>query len=180
MANANSTVTPVRSDGHPSQAASTGHLSEADVRPLLYEHDDGRYAVADIAELADFCHGDPAWHRMGPVDIVRRRGNQPVGTADSINADKLSDQLGWAERLVSEVTEDIRAVAFGALEMLRSGDRIDCVYTSITVMAQMADTLASHVQSIAEDCGIEVKIDETAWNDASVALRRWEAVDHVE
>lgn len=98
----------------------------------------------------------------------------------AIAAQKLNDQLGWAERLVSEVTKDIRAVAFGALQMLRSGDRIDCVYTSIAIMAQMADTLASHVQTIAEDCGIEVKIDETVWNDASVALRRWEAVDHVE
>ncbi|MBN9425654.1 MAG: hypothetical protein J0H09_04025 [Burkholderiales bacterium] len=105
-------------------------------------------------------------------------GGQPSPAASAVQ--KLSDQLSWAERLVSEVTEDIRAVAFGALEMLRSGNRIDCVYTSITIMAQMADTLASQVQSIAEDCGIEVEIDETAWNDASVAMRRWKAVGHAE
>ncbi|MGE0806356.1 MAG: hypothetical protein AB7L76_12465 [Burkholderiaceae bacterium] len=72
MANANSTVTPVPNDGYPSQA---------DGRPILYEHDDGRYAVADSAALADFCVGEPAWHRLGPVDIVRRKDGQPSQAA---------------------------------------------------------------------------------------------------
>lgn len=36
---------------------------------LLYEHDDGRHAVASTAEAATFAHGDPAWHRVGPVAI---------------------------------------------------------------------------------------------------------------
>lgn len=36
---------------------------------LLYEHDDGRHAVAPSAEAATFAKGDPAWHRVGPVDV---------------------------------------------------------------------------------------------------------------
>lgn len=36
---------------------------------LLYEHDDGRHAVAPSAEAATFAHGDPAWHRVGPVEV---------------------------------------------------------------------------------------------------------------
>lgn len=36
---------------------------------LLYEHDDGRYAVAPTAEAATFAKGDPVWHRVGPVEV---------------------------------------------------------------------------------------------------------------
>lgn len=36
---------------------------------LLYEHDDGRHAVAPSAEAATFAHGDHAWHRVGPVEV---------------------------------------------------------------------------------------------------------------
>lgn len=36
---------------------------------LLYEHDDGRYAVALSAEEAHFTRDDPAWHRVGPVTV---------------------------------------------------------------------------------------------------------------
>lgn len=36
---------------------------------LLYEHDDGRHAVAPNAEAATFAHGDPTWHRVGPVEV---------------------------------------------------------------------------------------------------------------
>lgn len=36
---------------------------------LLYEHDDGRHAVAPSAEAATFATGDPAWHRVGPVEV---------------------------------------------------------------------------------------------------------------
>jgi hypothetical protein len=34
---------------------------------LLYEHSDGRHAVAPSAEA--FARGDPAWHRVGPVEV---------------------------------------------------------------------------------------------------------------
>lgn len=37
---------------------------------LLYEHDDGRYAVAPNAEAATFAHGDPKWHRVAPVMVA--------------------------------------------------------------------------------------------------------------
>lgn len=38
---------------------------------MLYEHEDGRYAVAESAELAIFAADDPKWHRVGPVEIVK-------------------------------------------------------------------------------------------------------------
>lgn len=36
---------------------------------LLYEHNDGRHAVAPSAEAATFAKDDPAWHRVGPVEV---------------------------------------------------------------------------------------------------------------
>ena len=35
----------------------------------LFEHADGRYAVAAGSESPTFTQGDPAWHRVGPVDV---------------------------------------------------------------------------------------------------------------
>jgi len=40
---------------------------------ILFEHEDGRYAVA-AEGLQDFTNGDPKWHRLGPVEVVRLGG----------------------------------------------------------------------------------------------------------
>ena len=45
---------------------------------ILYEHEDGRHAVAPSAEAATFAHGDPKWHRVGPVAV---HGVQPLMVA---------------------------------------------------------------------------------------------------
>lgn len=37
---------------------------------LLFKHEDGRYGVAPEGQ-ADFTNGDPKWHRIGPVEVVR-------------------------------------------------------------------------------------------------------------
>lgn len=53
------------------------------VQWLLYEHDDGRYAVAPTAEQATFTIGEPAWHRIGPVEIrVPASAQPPVALTD--------------------------------------------------------------------------------------------------
>lgn len=44
---------------------------------LLYEHDDGRHAVAPSAEAATFAKGDPAWRRVGPVEVQPGRTVAP-------------------------------------------------------------------------------------------------------
>lgn len=36
---------------------------------VLYEHHDGRRAVATSADAANFTRDDPGWHRAGPVDV---------------------------------------------------------------------------------------------------------------
>ncbi len=36
---------------------------------ILFEHDDGRHAAAWGEASPDFTHDDPAWHRVGPVDV---------------------------------------------------------------------------------------------------------------
>ncbi|APR39986.1 hypothetical protein [Paraburkholderia sp. SOS3] len=36
---------------------------------VLYDHEDGRYAVAPSDEAATFTIGDPKWHRAGPVTL---------------------------------------------------------------------------------------------------------------
>ncbi len=48
---------------HASQAA------PADLAATLFEHDDGRYAVAPGTGSPEFTQDDPAWHRVGPVDV---------------------------------------------------------------------------------------------------------------
>lgn len=40
---------------------------------ILYEHRDGRYRVATSPEQADLARDDPAWHRVGPVDVFALR-----------------------------------------------------------------------------------------------------------
>lgn len=57
--------------------AQTFHLASGDkesvreqaVAWMLYEHDDGRLAVAPTPEAATFARGDPAWHRVGSIDV---------------------------------------------------------------------------------------------------------------
>lgn len=39
---------------------------------ILFEHEDGRYAVNPDTT------GDPAWHRLGPVDVSAIRSQQPA------------------------------------------------------------------------------------------------------
>lgn len=52
----------------------------------LFQHDGGRYAVASGAESPAFTRNDPAWHRVGPVDVSALAlpapgGWQPIETA---------------------------------------------------------------------------------------------------
>lgn len=44
-------------------------VREQAVAWMLYEHDDGRLAVAPTPEAATFARGDPAWHRVGSIDV---------------------------------------------------------------------------------------------------------------
>lgn len=37
---------------------------------ILFEHEDGRYGIAPEGQ-ADFTNGEPKWHRLGPVEVVR-------------------------------------------------------------------------------------------------------------
>lgn len=48
---------------------------------MLYEHEDGRQAVSFIVP-APFSHGEPKWHRVGPVEVH--------GLADAANAGPLA------------------------------------------------------------------------------------------
>ncbi|MEK6419980.1 MAG: hypothetical protein V4801_10265 [Burkholderia gladioli] len=66
---------------------------------LLYEHDDGRWAVAADAESAHFARDVPEWHRQGPVEI-----HMPLPRAAAV-------PVGW--KLVPvEPTAEQRRVAF--------------------------------------------------------------------
>ena len=50
---------------HARACRSNGRLDDA----VLFEHSDGRWAVAASADSATFTRDDPDWHRAGPVDI---------------------------------------------------------------------------------------------------------------
>lgn len=53
-------------------------MADANHNWLLYEHDDGRHAVAPTAESATFSKGDPAWHRVGPVEVPATDARKPL------------------------------------------------------------------------------------------------------
>lgn len=51
---------------------------------ILYEHEDGRYAVAASPGAATFTNGDPKWHRVGPVEV--RGTSAPAGGSQTCGA----------------------------------------------------------------------------------------------
>lgn len=64
-------VAPGGAPTHPQPAGSTQREHPAPAAAILYEHSDGRRAVALTPVHADFATDDPDWHRAGPVDILR-------------------------------------------------------------------------------------------------------------
>ncbi|RQZ18109.1 hypothetical protein DIE15_08220 [Burkholderia sp. Bp9031] len=57
---------------------------------IMFEHDDGRYAVAPSAEVAHFTRDEPAWHRVGPVAVYGFTGAQPEPRAEVTDDDVIS------------------------------------------------------------------------------------------
>ncbi len=62
---------------------------------LLYEHDDGRYAVAMLPEHATFAQGVPAWHRVGPV-AVYGQGPEAIAHLSTETVDNPVERVGDA------------------------------------------------------------------------------------
>ncbi|WP_257765336.1 hypothetical protein [Burkholderia glumae] len=60
---------------------------------LLYEHDDGRYTVAADAESAEFMHGSPTWHRLGPVEIHMPLPAEFSAPRAAVPADLTNEQI---------------------------------------------------------------------------------------
>ncbi|MEJ0004413.1 MAG: DUF3850 domain-containing protein [Pararobbsia sp.] len=80
----------------------------AELTALLYEHDDGRYAVALTAELAEFAIGVPAWHRVGPVDVFGVACPAPGYRLQSIcEFDAYQFVREEQERVVDELRKEI-------------------------------------------------------------------------
>lgn len=75
---------------------------------ILYEHEDGRYAVAASPEAATFAAGDPKWHRVGPAEIhiqTPRRGVAILrNVIESLRADaRYVDEEGDATDALEEL-----------------------------------------------------------------------------
>ncbi|WP_244361749.1 hypothetical protein [Burkholderia pseudomallei] len=89
---------------------------------LLYEHDDGRYAVAPSAEEAHFTRDDPAWHRVGPVTVYgSNTAPHPEQRAEVTDDDKLCAELyRWLRERAWYV--DAATYALGLRERWRNGD----------------------------------------------------------
>jgi hypothetical protein len=79
----------------------------------LFEHDDGRYAVAPSAEAATFTRGDPGWHRVGPVEMhgaVASEGREPP-------------QRGSGCHVGSQRVLGLHASEWTAVEFIAAGQR---------------------------------------------------------
>ena len=79
---------------------------------ILYEHEDGRHAVAATAEAATFAAGDPKWHRVGPVDVSHfahipdQQGRETFAAwlhRDMPAGTQISDPSWWAPRIYRAV-----------------------------------------------------------------------------
>lgn len=78
-----------------SQAAS--HSAPAERTATLFEHDDGRYAVSPGTESPAFTRNDPAWHRVGPVDVSALAPAEPVAVAKALRRAFSLGQTYWQQ-----------------------------------------------------------------------------------
>ncbi|MBN9425873.1 MAG: hypothetical protein J0H09_05145 [Burkholderiales bacterium] len=127
--------------------------------PLLFEHDDGRYAVADTAALADFCCNDPAWHRLGPIAIVRRADEGPRQAAPGID--------GETFRQISFLFHEVASSAAHADEVcyymahIESLGHAEAVIATLRGLIERMGWLADRG---AAACGIsQIRGDEDQW-----------------
>lgn len=80
-------------------------LASAPTQPtLLYEHDDGRYAVNPVTT------GDPGWRRLGPVD-VSALASAPAADLTDDQIDACVGNLGMAPYSVLAGPDEIRKFA---------------------------------------------------------------------
>lgn len=84
---------------------STPDLRTSTAEWLLYEHDEGWFAVSPSSEAATFAHGDPGWRRVGPVEV-------PLSSVARVG------KLRSALRAIAETLDDheLRQAAREALE----------------------------------------------------------------
>ncbi|AJY38937.1 hypothetical protein BW21_4759 [Burkholderia humptydooensis] len=82
---------------------------------LLYEHDDGGYAVASTAEDAAFTRDDPAWHRLGPVIVYGNTTASPIEQPAPLTAqaEQHADWRGDFERQANAAGFDLSREEFG-------------------------------------------------------------------
>lgn len=76
----------------------------------LYEHEDGRYAVAHGTESPAFTHGDPKWHRVGPVDVSAL--SHPAAQAGAVQA--VSDERAAFEAEIRKDAGDLSTFGSGS------------------------------------------------------------------
>jgi hypothetical protein len=74
----------------------------------LYEHEDGRYAVAPGVESPAFTHNDPAWHRLGPVDVSALASPAPASEPEGVSP---IDADYWLRRR-AEIIDAVQAEGF--------------------------------------------------------------------
>ncbi|MBN3832902.1 hypothetical protein [Burkholderia sp. Ac-20344] len=85
---------------------------------ILYEHDDGRFAVSASADVAHFTRGDPAWHRVGPVTVY---GPQPEPRDEVTALIEAAERVVEADRACALDDSEINVLA-SAIDAVRAGD----------------------------------------------------------
>jgi hypothetical protein len=115
--------------------------SEATMSAILYEHEDGRHAIAPTAEAATFTAGDPKWHRVGPVDT----GCMPSPAAqDANNYCRILTLLGMEEEgdPVAEVASLVEASRMTADHLALAK------FYGVTTYAGLVQAQAHHVEKL--------------------------------
>ena len=91
---------------------------------ILFEHEDGRYAVNPDTT------GDPAWHRLGPVDVSAIRSQQLApSAAPACTRSHPHENMTWRCQVLSVLAEmhNMEARGQGATEhdLVRFADRLE-------------------------------------------------------
>ena len=160
------------------QSVAPASIQSEPTGPMLYEHPDGRYAIAPRADLASFTRGDPGWTRLGRISIVVPAVEPAAGDrCDKVEA-HLTDlyQQAQAGKVDAAAAEGNDAALVDAMQALAEAEALfAAIITTIGCGQGDPDSLAEVGRRLTGDA--HAKADQASIDAAN--QRDTSEVDHV-
>ena len=102
----------------------------------LFAHDDGRHAVWPGVESPPWTHGDPGWHRVGPVDV------DAIATPQCLA--QIEEPAGAAPAAVAPQGDEDDSLLLCASDLQHSA-----IYDSHSEMQDCARSVADRIKALA-------------------------------